>query len=63
MDQFLNFSITVLYALTISLSFYFMIVYGYNLFISLFGYKNLKKDYEILEDETRFLILIAAHNE
>src|SRR5699024_6171003 len=40
-----------------------MFVYGYNLIISLFGYKNLKKDYDLISDQTRFLILVAAHNE
>ncbi len=35
----------------------------YNLFLSLFGYGTAKRDYEIIPDQTRFLILIAAHNE
>lgn len=35
----------------------------YYLFISFFGFKKAKKDYEMLEDETKFLILVAAHNE
>jgi cellulose synthase/poly-beta-1,6-N-acetylglucosamine synthase-like glycosyltransferase len=35
----------------------------YFLFITFFGFKKAKKDYEMLEDETRFLILVAAHNE
>lgn len=35
----------------------------YNILISLFGFKKSKRDYEIIPDKTRFLILIAAHNE
>jgi len=31
--------------------------------ISLFGFKKPQRDYEIIEDKTRFLILVAAHNE
>lgn len=63
MEIYLTTVITVLFTLTFALSFYFMVVYGYNLFISVFGYKNLKKDYEMHEDETKFLLLVAAHNE
>lgn len=35
----------------------------YFIFISFFGFGKAKKDYELIEDETRFLILVAAHNE
>lgn len=35
----------------------------YTIFISFFGYGKVKRDYEIIEDKTRFLILVAAHNE
>lgn len=45
------------------LSFYFTIVYGYTVLISLFGFVNIKRDYLIKKDKTRFLILIAAYNE
>ena len=31
--------------------------------ISLWGYREVKRDYDIIEDKTRFLILVAAHNE
>ncbi|BDR58822.1 glycosyltransferase family 2 protein [Xylocopilactobacillus apicola] len=40
-----------------------MIQFIYLFFISLFGFKNPKRDYEIQPDQARFLILIAAHNE
>lgn len=35
----------------------------YSVFISFFGYGKAVKDYFIQDDKTRFLILIAAHNE
>ena len=47
----------------IILSFYFFVVYGYNVIVSMFGYKNIKRDYTIKNDKTKFLIMIAAHNE
>lgn len=49
--------------LFIILSLYFSIVYTYNLLISLFGYINIKRDYLIKNDKTKFLIMVAAHNE
>jgi len=35
----------------------------YYLILSLWGFKKAQRDYEIIEDKTRFLILVAAHNE
>ncbi|MGL4989794.1 MAG: glycosyltransferase family 2 protein [Sarcina sp.] len=35
----------------------------YTIFISFFGYGEVKRDYELIEDKTKFLILVAAHNE
>src|SRR5690348_16576457 len=35
----------------------------YYLILSLFGFGKAKRDYSLTEDETRFLILVAAHNE
>lgn len=52
-----------LYFGLILLSFYFTIVYAYNGFISLFGFRNIQRDYLMEEDKTKFLILVAAHNE
>lgn len=63
MENVLNFVIATLLICISGLSVYFVIVYSYNLFISLFGYKNLKRDYTLMGDKTRFLILVAAHNE
>ena len=35
----------------------------YYVIISLFGFREPRRDYESIEDKTRFLILVAAHNE
>jgi len=35
----------------------------YNFILSFWGFKKPKRDYEIIEDKTKFLILVAAHNE
>ena len=35
----------------------------YYMFLSLWGFKKAERDYKIIEDKTRFLILVAAHNE
>lgn len=50
----------VLLAIT---SIYMLFQNLYSVFISFFGYGKAVKDYFIQEDKTRFLILIAAHNE
>ncbi len=63
MENYLYITTSILFFCATILSFYFMVTYLYSSVISLFGYKNLKKDYEIIDDETRFLILVAAHNE
>ncbi|MBU5337440.1 glycosyltransferase family 2 protein [Intestinibacter bartlettii] len=42
---------------------YMLIQNIYAAIISLWGYGKVERDYEILEDKTRFLILVAAHNE
>ena len=55
--------INTLITLGWALSIYFMIVYSYNVLVSLFGFMNLKKDYDIVEDKTKFLIMVASHNE
>jgi|SRR5699024_1466881 len=62
-ENVLIFMIDALFLLLIGLSFYLIIVYIYNLFISLFAFRKAKRDYNILPDESRFLILVAAHNE
>lgn len=40
---------------------YMQIIYLH--FLSLFGFKKAKRDYDIINDQTSFLILIPAHNE
>ncbi len=47
----------------IVMSVYATILISYSLFLSIFGFGKAKRDYPILEDRARFLILIAAHNE
>lgn len=59
----LIFSMNTLFIILIILSMYFLVSYVYNLFISLYGYKDLERDYELIPDESRFLLLVAAHNE
>ena len=44
-------------------SIYMLIQNIYVSIISFWGYKGQKRDYDIIEDKTRFLILVAAHNE
>src|SRR5699024_8400681 len=58
----LIFSMNALFIILIILSLYFLVSYVYNLFISLYGYKDLERDYELIPDESRFLLLVAAHN-
>src|SRR5699024_11702488 len=62
-ENVLIFMIDSLYIMLFGLSFYIIIVYIYNLFISLFAFRKAKREYNILPDESRFLILVAAHNE
>lgn len=55
--------LSIIFIGLLMLSFYFTIVYSYNVVVSLFGFRNIKRDYLIKQDRTRFLILVAAHNE
>lgn len=63
MEFYLYSVVSIIFLCATILSFYFIVSYLYSTIISLFGYKNLEKDYELIDDETRFLILVAAHNE
>ena len=45
------------------MSMYMLIQNVYAIIISFWGYGEVKRDYDIIEDKTRFLILVAAHNE
>ncbi|MGL4819732.1 MAG: glycosyltransferase family 2 protein [Bacilli bacterium] len=51
---FIIFGLLTLYCLLLEL---------YSVFLSIFGYKKIVKDYPSLDPESRFLILVAAHNE
>ena len=55
--------ILILAGLLAITSIYMLFQNLYSVFISFFGYGKAVKDYFIQEDKTRFLILIAAHNE
>ncbi|WP_017548208.1 glycosyltransferase family 2 protein [Salinicoccus carnicancri] len=62
-EHVLIFLIDTLILFLLVLSFYLITVYGYNLLLSLFAFKKAKRDYNLLPDKSRFLILVAAHNE
>ncbi|MCQ6276856.1 glycosyltransferase family 2 protein [Bacillus sp. V3B] len=55
--------VKVFFAILILLSVYVYGLTAYYVFLSLFGFGKAKRDYEIIEDKTKFLILVAAHNE
>ncbi|PFD45814.1 glycosyl transferase family 2 [Bacillus cereus] len=55
--------VTVLLALFFIITVYVNINTVYYVIISFLGFGKAKRDYEIIEDNTRFLILVAAHNE
>lgn len=59
METFLD----VIFAVIAVLGFYVTIHTLYYLVISFFGFGKAKRDYELIEDQTKFLILVAAHNE
>lgn len=59
LEGLLSLILIVLFILT----FYISIQNIYYIIISFFGFGNVKKDYESIDDKTRFLILVAAHNE
>jgi cellulose synthase/poly-beta-1,6-N-acetylglucosamine synthase-like glycosyltransferase len=55
--------------ITIALGLFFLLTIYVNLntlyyvVLTFFGFGKAKRDYEIVEDQTKFLILVAAHNE
>lgn len=55
--------VTVLLLLFFILTMYISINTIYYVFLSFFGFGEAKRDYELIDDQTRFLILVAAHNE
>ena len=46
-----------------ALNVWLLIVMSWQLLISFFGYKRKTKDYQDHEPQTRFLVLVPAHNE
>lgn len=53
----------ILYFGIVCMTWYLLILSSYTIFLSLFGFLRQKKDYQDYPPETRFLLLIAAHNE
>ncbi|PEJ37285.1 MULTISPECIES: glycosyltransferase family 2 protein [Bacillus] len=62
--EFLNSKVvTVLLGVFFVITLYVNINTIYYVILSLFGFGRAKRDYELVEDKTKFLILVAAHNE
>lgn len=55
--------IAVILGLFFALTVYININSIYYVILSFFGFGKAKRDYEIIDDQTKFLILVAAHNE
>ncbi|RNB81289.1 glycosyltransferase [Brevibacillus fluminis] len=55
--------VTILLSLFLLLTLFVNINSIYYVILSFFGFGKAKRDYELVEDKTRFLILVAAHNE
>lgn len=55
--------ITALLGLFFILTVYVSLNTLYYVFLTFFGFGAAKRDYDIIEDQTRFLVLVAAHNE
>ncbi|KKK38774.1 glycosyl transferase family 2 [Mesobacillus campisalis] len=56
-------AVTVLLGLFFLLTIYVNMNFFYYVFLTLYGFGKAKRDYELIPDQTRFLILVAAHNE
>lgn len=63
MESIISGVLVALVGLVAILGFYSAILGIYYFIISFWGYGEAKRDYEIIEDQSRFLILVAAHNE
>lgn len=63
MNEILQYGLYAIIGLFLLFSLYVNFLAFYYLFISFFGFGKAKRDYEMKEDETKFLILVAAHNE
>lgn len=55
--------VAVILALFFALTVYININSIYYVILTFFGFGKAKRDYELIDDETKFLILVAAHNE
>ncbi|WP_053360615.1 glycosyltransferase family 2 protein [Bacillus sp. FJAT-27251] len=56
-------AVTVLLGLFFLLTLYVNMNFFYYVFLTFYGFGKAKRDYELIPDQTRFLILVAAHNE
>lgn len=63
MVDLLNYFFYIFTIIFILSGFYMLFQNLYTILISFWGFGSVKRDYELLEDKTRFLILVAAHNE
>ncbi|MCH6269448.1 glycosyltransferase family 2 protein [Neobacillus citreus] len=63
MDFINHYIVPVFLVILVILAVYVNVLAIYYLILSFFGFGKAKRDYEIIEDQTRFLILVAAHNE
>lgn len=63
MDLVFKGIIFILVAIVLIIGIYCTVISLYYLLIGLRGYGKAKRDYEIIEDKTRFLLLVASHNE
>ncbi|MBC6974381.1 glycosyltransferase family 2 protein [Bacillus sp. Xin] len=55
--------VTVLLGIFFLITLYVNVNTLYYVILSFFGFTRAKRDYELVEDKTKFLILVAAHNE
>ncbi|WP_079506576.1 glycosyltransferase family 2 protein [Mesobacillus jeotgali] len=55
--------VTIVLGLFFLLTVYVSLNTLYYVILTFFGFGSAKRDYTIMEDQTRFLILVAAHNE
>lgn len=63
MEYILKWIVTIVGGCLLLSSLYMLLHNSYNIVLSFWGFGTAKKDYEVIEDKARFLILVAAHNE
>ncbi|MGJ7922720.1 glycosyltransferase family 2 protein [Neobacillus sp. LXY-4] len=63
MDFLVEIFVNIFLGIMLVLAVYVNVLAIYYVILSFFGFGKAKRDYDIIEDKTRFLILVAAHNE